>query len=315
MLFSIVAGAGFSSAATSRQYTTEVEPMDVALADFDCDGDLDMVTANDQSLKISVLLNNDGSFEERVDIWTSANTSQSATFEDHSNTQQVEAGDFDGDGDQDIVIYARNRPFVRDANGALVVDKVGNMTVIDNTGDCGADLTFQLTATFDMVYVWDLAVGDIDKDGKDDIAILELQADIKTQVVKVFRGPVTSSTQPLTTTLGDSTANAYRELELGDWGETQSLGLQDCEDLDLWLVRSEGVDYLTGTATNPGKSDNVTVVEYDCFADTFGQFQWTASGGQTTQGQSFHVHAIGPDFGGFDIGDMDENGVIDVVAY
>ena len=188
------------------------------------------------------------------------------------------------------------------------------MTVIDNTGDCGADLTFQLTATFDMVYVWDLAVGDIDKDGKDDIAILELQADIKTQVVKVFRGPVTSSTQPLTTTLGDSTANAYRELELGDWGETQSLGLQDCEDLDLWLVRSEGVDYLTGTATNPGKSDNVTVVEYDCFADTFGQFQWTASGGQTTQGQSFHVHAIGPDFGGFDIGDMDENGVIDVVA-
>lgn len=314
MLFSIVAGAGFSSAATSRQYTTEVEPMDVALADFDCDGDLDMVTANDQSLKISVLLNNDGSFEERVDIWTSANTSQGATFEDHSNTQQVEAGDFDGDGDQDIVIYARNRPFVRDANGALVVDKVGNMTVIDNTGDCGADLTFQLTATFDMVYVWDLAVGDIDKDGKDDIAILELQADIKTQVVKVFRGPVTASTQPITTTLGDSTANSYRELELGDWGETQSLGLQDCEDLDLWLVRSEGVDYLTGTATNPGKSDNVTVVEYDCFADTFGQFQWTASGGQTTQGQSFHVHALGPDFGGFDIGDMDENGVIDVVA-
>ena len=52
MLFSIVAGAGYTSAATSRQYTTEVEPMDVALADFDCDGDLDMVTANDQRIKI-----------------------------------------------------------------------------------------------------------------------------------------------------------------------------------------------------------------------------------------------------------------------
>ena len=105
MLISSLAAANLTSASTSRQYTTERDPHDVALGDFDCDGDLDIVTANDQSLKISVLWNDGGHFYDRMDIWTSSNTSEDATYEDHSNTQKIEVGDFTGDGNPDIVIY------------------------------------------------------------------------------------------------------------------------------------------------------------------------------------------------------------------
>ena len=316
MLISSLAALNLTSASTARQYTTERDPHDVALGDFDCDGDLDIVTANDQSLKISVLWNDDGHFYDRMDIWTSANTSEDATFEDHSNTQKVEVGDFTGDGNDDIVIYARNRPFKSDGNGGLLVDKLGNITIIGNDGGCDSPGVpkanprgFSIEARFDQVWVWDLAVGDVDEDGDDDILVLELQADIKKQVVKTYLAPINSNTQPMVTQLGDSTANAYREIEVGDWGETQGIG-QTCTDSDIWLQRSAGVDYLTGVTTNPGKSDNITVIEFDCLTNTF-PVTYTFS---TTQQTGSHVYALGVDFGGMDIGDIDGNGIIDVVA-
>ena len=313
MLLSTTA-ANLVSASTSRTYTTDTDPVDVALGDFDCDGDLDIVTANDRSTKISVLWNENGHFQKRTDIWTSGNPSQDADFEDHSNTQQVEVGEFTGDNAVDIVIYARNRPLRQDATGAIVVDKPGNVTVIENDG-CNVD-TFTLGQQFDVVWMWDLAVADLDQDGNDDIVTLELLADLKNQRVVTYRGPITSSTQAQITSLGDSTQNSYRELELGDWGEPSQTGLQgSCDDVDLWLVRSEGVDYLTGAATNPGKSDNVTVLEFDCQTNSFpATFTWTTAGGQVGTGSSLHVHALGPEFGGFDIGDIDNDGIIDVVA-
>ena len=313
MLLSTTA-ANLVSASTSRTYTTDTDPVDVALGDFDCDGDLDIVTANDRSTKISVLWNENGHFQKRTDVWTSANPNQDADFEDHSNTQQVEVGEFTGDDAIDIVIYARNRPLRQDATGAIVVDKPGNVTVIENDG-CNVD-TFTIGEQYDVVWMWDLAVADLDQDGNDDIVTLELLADLKQQRVVTYRGPITSSTQAQITSLGDSTQNSYRELELGDWGEPSQTGLSgSCDDIDLWLVRSEGVDYITGAATNPGKSDNVTVLEFDCQTNSFpATFTWSTAGGQVGTGSSLHVHALGPEFGGFDIGDLDEDGIIDVVA-
>ena len=262
MLLSTTA-ANLVSASTSRTYTTDTDPVDVALGDFDCDGDLDIVTANDRSTKISVLWNENGHFQERTDIWTSANPNQDADFEDHSNTQQVEVGEFTGDNAIDIVIYARNRPLTQDASGALVVDKPGNVTIIEN-GGCN-EQTFSIGEQYDVIWMWDLAVADLDGDGNDDIVTLELLADIKNQRAVTYMGPITSSTQGQVTLLGDSTQNAYRDLELGDWGEPSQTSISgSCDDVDMWLVRSEGVDYLTGTSTNQEHSDNITVLEFDC---------------------------------------------------
>ena len=96
MLLSTTA-ATLVSASTSRSYSTETDPVDVALGDFDCDGDLDIVTANDRSTKISILWNENGQFQRRSDVWTSGNPSADADYQDHSNTQQVEVGEFTGD--------------------------------------------------------------------------------------------------------------------------------------------------------------------------------------------------------------------------
>ena len=63
-------------------------------------------------------------------------------------------------------------------------------------------------------------------DGNDDIVTLELLADIKNQRAVTYMGPITSSTQGQITALGDSTQNAYRELELGDWGEPSQTSLE-----------------------------------------------------------------------------------------
>ncbi len=310
MLLSTTA-ATLVSASTSRSYSTETDPVDVALGDFDCDGDLDIVTANDRSTKISILWNENGQFQRRSDVWTSGNPSADADYQDHSNTQQVEVGEFTGDNAIDIVIYARNIPLRQDSTGAIVVNKLGNVTILENDG-CNVD-TFSMGEQFDVVWMWDLAVADLDDDGNDDIVTLELLADLKQQRVVTYRGPITSTTQAQVTSLGDSTQNAYRDLELGDWGEpsqTNPLSGGSCDDIDMWLVRSEGVDYLTGAATNPGKSDNITVVEFNCLTNTFpAALTWSSSGGA-----GVHVHALGPEFGGFDIGDIDNDGLIDVVA-
>ena len=320
MLLSTTA-ANFVSASISRTYTTDTDPVDVALGDFDCDGDLDIVTANDRSTKITVLWNEDGHFKDRLDIWTSANPNQDADYEDHSNTQQVEVGEFTGDDAIDIVIYARNRPLVRDSSGALLVDTPGNVTIIEN-GGCN-DKTFSIGQRYDVVWMWDLAVADLNQDGVDDIVTLELLADIKNQRAVTYLGPITSSTQAQVTLLGDSTQNAYRELELGDWGEpsqtsTGTSGVTSCDDVDMWLVRAEGIDYPSNTVTVPGNSDNVTVIEFDCNSNKFpDSFTWASTGGQGT-GVGYtgaaHNHQLGSPFGGFDIGDMDDDGVIDVVA-
>ena len=315
MLLSTTA-ANLVSASTSRSYTTETDPVDVALGDFDCDGDLDIVTANDRSTKISILWNENGQFQRRSDVWTSGNPSADADYQDHSNTQQVEVGEFTGDNAIDIVIYARNIPLRQDSTGAIVVNKLGNVTILENDG-CNVD-TFSIGEQYDVVWMWDLAVADLDGDGNDDIVTLELLADLKQQRVVTYRGPITSSTQGQVTSLGDSTQNSYRDLELGDWGEPSQnnpLSGGTCDDIDMWLVRSEGVDYITGAATNPGKSDNITVVEYDCLGNTFpATLTWSSTGGQATPNSAFHVHALGPEFGGFDIGDIDNDGLIDVVA-
>ena len=208
MLLSTTAAiAATASASMARSYTTNRDPHDVAIGDFNCDGHNDLAMATDGTHTISILWNDgNGDFSERQDIWVSKNTSRNAEWDEFSNVQFIEVGEFTGDSAVDIVIFQRNNPFKTDDNGAPAGEP-GNVTIIEN-GGCN-EQTWSIGARFTHFWAWDLAVGDANQDGNDDVFILDLMADLTTQRVVTYRGPITSNTQGTLTNLGSSQQNSY----------------------------------------------------------------------------------------------------------
>jgi hypothetical protein len=60
---------------------------------------------------------------------------------------------------------------------------------------------------------------------------------------------------------------------VGDYGETNpSFGCNSAPsttDDDIFLLRTEGLDYSTGQVTNPGNDDNISIIEYDCISQNY----------------------------------------------
>lgn len=312
MLLSTTAAiASTASASVARSYTTNRDPHDVAIGDFNCDGYNDIAVASDGTHTISILWNDgNGDFSERQDIWVSKNTSRNADWDEFSNVQFIEVGEFNGDSAIDLVIYQRNNPFKTDDNGAPAGEP-GNVTIIEN-GGCN-EKTWSIGERFTHFYAFDLTVGDADQDGNDDIYVLDLLADLATQRVVMYRGPITSNTQGTVTSLGSSQQNVYQAFEVGDWGETETGGLSGtCTDDDIWLQRRQGVDYNTGQVTNPGNNDNMTIIEFSCLTNTY-PASYTFSA--TNPPINSHVINMNTDTSSeFAIGDMDGNNVIDTLV-
>ncbi|MAE78161.1 MAG: hypothetical protein CL967_00065 [Euryarchaeota archaeon] len=312
MLLSTTAAiASTASASVARSYTTNRDPHDVAIGDFNCDGFNDLAVATDGTHTISILWNDgNGDFSERQDIWVSKNTSRNADWDEFSNVQFIEVGEFNGDSAIDLVIYQRNNPFKTDDNGAPAGEP-GNVTIIEN-GGCN-EKTWSIGERFTHFYAFDLTVGDADQDGNDDIYVLDLLADLATQRVVLYRGPITSNTQGTVTSLGSSQQNVYQAFEVGDWGETETGGLSGtCTDDDIWLQRRQGVDYNTGQVTNPGNNDNMTIIEFSCLTNTY-PASYTFSA--TNPPINSHVINMNTETSSeFAIGDMDGNNVIDTLV-
>ena len=212
-----------SSLSAARNYTTNRDPIDIGIADFNCDGHNDMAVATDGTHTITILLNDGtGDFTDRYDVWVSQNTSRNAEWDEFSNVQFLEVGEFTGDSAPDIAIFQRNNPFKTDDNGAPAGEP-GNLTILENDG-CNSD-SFTIGQRYTHFWAWDLAVGDINQDGNDDVVILDLLNDISNQRVVTYLGPITSPctlTTCYTTALGPASTAAYRDLEVGDWGEADS---------------------------------------------------------------------------------------------
>ena len=312
VLSTTAALATTASASVARSYTTHRDPTDLAIGDFDCDGHNDLAVATDGTHTMTILYNDgNGNFNERQDIWVAGNQSRNADWDEYANVEQVEVGEFTGDNAIDIVIYQKNNPFKTNDAGAPAGEP-GNVTIIENGGCDNRDWT--IGARFTHFWVWDMTVGDADQDGNDDIFVLELEEDITRQNVVTYRSPITSTTQGTPTFLGLSTQHIYQTLEVGDYGETQSVGLGgSCTDDDIFLLRGEGVDYSTGTTTNPGNSDNVTIVEYSCtgVATTPGSYPADI----TTQSANPTIIQFGVvGSRDFDIADIGGNGYVDTIA-
>ncbi len=151
--------SGTISFAAKVDFTTGLMPFGIAIVDADGDGKLDLVVANYNSNTISVFRNTSTSgtisFATKVDFTTGLNPSS------------VAIGDVDGDGKPDLVVanYGSN-----------------TVSVFRNTSAIGS-VSFAAKVDFTTgLEPQSVAVGDVDGDGKPDLAVVD-----SSSTVSVFR--------------------------------------------------------------------------------------------------------------------------------
>ena len=143
-----------SSFATRVDFTTGTNPNGLCVADFNGDSKPDIAVANYGSNTISIFRNtassgtiNSGSFATKVDFATA------------TNPQSIAAADISGDGKVDIAVtnYGSN-----------------SVSVFQNTSSSGSITTGSFNAKVDFATGTNpssIAIGDVDGDGKQDLAI------------------------------------------------------------------------------------------------------------------------------------------------
>lgn len=136
--------------------TTGSSPVSVATGDFNKDGKLDPATANLGSGSVSVVLGNGtGGFGPKQDFPVS------------SEPLRVATGDFNGDGKLDLAV-------------SYFVASFGTLSLLLGDGQGSFAPKVDVSDTF---FAEALAVGDFNRDGKDDVAALALG------VISVGLGP------------------------------------------------------------------------------------------------------------------------------
>ncbi|MEA5605827.1 FG-GAP-like repeat-containing protein, partial [Nostoc sp. UHCC 0252] len=145
---SVLLGKGDNTFKPASTFSTVgfngLNPSSVAVADFNKDGKLDLVTANNLSNNISLLLGKgDGSFQTAVNF----------ALESASAPISIAVGDFNGDGKSDIVT-------VNNASQNISV-LLGN-----GAGGFGTAKNFKVPSRPSFVIV-----ADFNKDGKSDLAV------------------------------------------------------------------------------------------------------------------------------------------------
>ncbi len=155
-----------SSFAARVDFATGVYPTSVAIGDLDGDGKPDLAITNNNSNSVSVLHNTSvngyistGSFATKVDFTT------------NSMPYRIAIGDLDGDGKPDLAI----------ANSGT-----NSISVLRNTSSSGLITSSSFAARVDFTtgsIVSSLAIGDLDGDGKPDLAM----ANASSNTVSVLR--------------------------------------------------------------------------------------------------------------------------------
>ena len=162
-----------SSFAAKVDFATGSEPRGIAIADMDGDGKLDLVVTNSNASSVSVYRN-----ISTAGSITTASFASGVQFTVGDHPYAVATGDLDADGKPELV--------VANLFSATV-------SVLKNTGTPGSIDASSFAAKADLVTGSNprfVALGDLDGDGKRDIAVSNEQA----ASVSVFRNNFTSGT-------------------------------------------------------------------------------------------------------------------------
>jgi hypothetical protein len=164
LLFQIIilllAGLAFRPLAQAQEFVTPpfypsvgLQPNYIATGDLNGDGKVDIVLSDYYSSEISVLINKgDGTFQRAVTY---------SIGQDISGAEDVQVGDFNGDGNLDIAVAADDTPF-----------GTGGISVLLNNGDG----TFQSAVYYssDGQDARGVAIGDFNGDHKLDIMVTNI---------------------------------------------------------------------------------------------------------------------------------------------
>ena len=184
--------SGFVSFATKVDFTTGTTPWSVAIGDIDGDAKPDLVIANYSSSTVSILRNTGSmgtlSFAVKVDFTTGI------------HPRYVSIGDLDGDGKPDI---------------AIANDSSHTVSVLRNTGS-SAFINFAPKVDFATgSFPSSVAIGDIDGDGKPDLAIANSGNGIG-NTVSLLRNTSNNGTVSFATKVDFGTGTQPSFIALGD---------------------------------------------------------------------------------------------------
>jgi hypothetical protein len=312
-----------SSFAAPVDFSTGVAPFGLAIGDIDMDGKPEIIVANSGSATMSVFHNiaTSGSI-------TSSSFASKVDFATENNPYGVAIGDLDGDGKPETVV----------ANSNLSIE--GKVSIFRNTSSKGS-ITVSSFATRQNFATGSsptlFAIGDLDGDGKPDIAVTNFESG-----VSVLRN---------TTTAGSINASSFAtKVAIPSGGDLEGMAMGDLDgDGKLDLAFVDPYNNLVSVLRNTASSGSITTgsfasrVDFSTGANSFpvrvaisdldgdgkpdlvvtnsntqkvSLFRNTAiSGSITTASFAAKIdYAIGLDAAGLSIGDIDGDGKPEVIT-